>query len=158
MKNIAFKKILVPTDFSKYSEAAIRFALTFARKFKSEVYFLHVRPPEFSFYVALQAFEHKKVEKGRKKDITEQEERLRSFVKKFDMKGLKTHFLVRSGPPYMEILLAVKKIKADLLVLGTHGRSGLLHVKIGSVAEKVARESSCPVMVVKPEEAEFRML
>ena len=158
MKDIAFKRILVPTDFSKYSEAAIKFALTFAKRLESEVSFLYVRPPEFSFSGAFKAFEHKKVERGKQKEISEQEERLRAFLKKFPLKGLKTHFLVRSGPPYVEIILAAKKIKADLIILGTHGRTGLLHIMMGSVAERVAREASCPVMVVKPEEAEFKML
>jgi nucleotide-binding universal stress UspA family protein len=58
--------------------------------------------------------------------------------------------MFREGPPFLEILKAAEEISAHLIILGTHGRTGLPHILMGSVAERVVRKSSCPVMTIRP--------
>jgi nucleotide-binding universal stress UspA family protein len=64
---------------------------------------------------------------------------------------------VRTGTPFLEIINSAKDLPADLVVMGTHGRTGLKHMLIGSVAEKVVRKSPCPVLTVKHPHHEFEM-
>ena len=66
-----------------------------------------------------------------------------------------TEVLVRVGRPWHEVVSAVSELGVDLLVLTTHGRTGLPHMLMGSVAEKIVRHASCPVLVVRPEERDF---
>jgi nucleotide-binding universal stress UspA family protein len=63
----------------------------------------------------------------------------------------------RQGTPFLEIVRYAKEHEMDLIVLGTHGRSGLAHVLMGSVAERVVRKSPCPVLTVRPTEHQFVM-
>jgi nucleotide-binding universal stress UspA family protein len=63
----------------------------------------------------------------------------------------------RQGVPFLEILLYAKEQEIDLIVIGTHGRSGLAHVLLGSVTEKIVRKASCPVLTVRPEGHQFVM-
>ena len=63
----------------------------------------------------------------------------------------------RQGPPFLEILRYAKEVDADLIVMGTHGRSGLVQMLIGSVAEKIVRKAPCPVLTVRPDQHEFVM-
>ena len=63
----------------------------------------------------------------------------------------------RQGPPFLEIIRYAKENEIDLIVLGTHGRTGLAHVLLGSVAEKVVRKASCPVLTVRSDEHQFAM-
>jgi nucleotide-binding universal stress UspA family protein len=62
----------------------------------------------------------------------------------------KAHAIFKEGVPFLEILKAAGEMQADLIVLGTHGRTGLAHVLLGSVAERVVRRSACPVLTVRP--------
>ncbi len=63
--------------------------------------------------------------------------------------------VVRQGPPFLEIVRYAQEANIDLIVLGTHGRGGLAHMLLGSVAEKVVREAPCPVLTVRHPEHEF---
>lgn len=157
MENIVLKNILIPTDFSKHSEAAIHFALSLAKKFNSEIYFLNVSPPEFAFYSGMRTSVHTEVKREEERDVKKHREWLEEFVKKFNVEELRVNHLVKSGPPFLEIIIAAREINADLIVMGTHGRTGLSHVMIGSVAEKVVRKSPCPVLTVKPKALKFEM-
>ena len=65
--------------------------------------------------------------------------------------------MLKNGPPFVEIVRYAKEEKFDLIVIGTHGRSGLAHMLLGSVAEKVVRKASCPVLTVRPEDHTFEM-
>ena len=64
---------------------------------------------------------------------------------------------VELGRPYVEIVRYARKVSADLIVIGTHGRSGLSHVLLGSVTEKVVRKASCPVLTVRPPDMTFEL-
>jgi nucleotide-binding universal stress UspA family protein len=68
-----------------------------------------------------------------------------------------TTSVLRTGTPFLEIVTAARELDSDLIVVGTHGRTGLAHVMIGSVAEKVVRKAPCPVLTVKHPEHEFVM-
>ena len=85
----------------------------------------------------------------------ERQKKLEEFVGRYDAQGIKTSCILKSGPPFLEILIAASELNADLIVMGTHGRSGLANVLIGSVAEKVVRRAHCPVLTVKPEDFKF---
>ena len=70
---------------------------------------------------------------------------------------LKVEYLIRKGAPFLEIIRCAQEIEADLIVCGTHGRSGIKHALFGSVAEKVVRKAPCPVLSVRHPEQEFEM-
>lgn len=71
--------------------------------------------------------------------------------------GLKVKFAAASGVPFVEIIRKAREEGCDLIVMVTHGRTGLSHVLVGSVAEKVVRMADCPVITVRPEELQFEM-
>lgn len=84
-------------------------------------------------------------------------ERLDRAVGEIATDGLQVQPLVLNGVPFVEIVRCARDREADLIVLGTHGRSGLAHLLIGSVAERVVRKAPCPVLTVKHPEHEFVM-
>lgn len=147
-----FKKILHPTDFSDYSKEALDVAAVMARKFGAELIILHVvetydyAPPEY--YMAADEL-HKEVERrleGSRKHLEEMAAQ---------MGDIKTRTLVTEGKPFVQIIRAAKEEGADMIVLGTHGRSGLAHILIGSTAEKVVRKAPCPVLTIRSARHEY---
>jgi len=72
-------------------------------------------------------------------------------------KGITAETSHKVGTPFLEIIKAAKQKEVDLIVMATHGRSGLSHILFGSVAEKVVRKSTCPVLSIRPPEHEFAM-
>jgi universal stress protein A len=148
-----FSKILLPTDFSDCSAEAARVARLLAERFGSRVFVLHVLDepaaldPMFRGDVPL--------------------ELLRSRMEQFaqeSMDGfLGEHFsgfenfdtMLASGIPYREIIRKARECGAGLIVIGTHGRTGVEHVLFGSTAEKVVRVAPCPVLSVRLGGKEF---
>jgi universal stress protein A len=142
-----FTKILIAIDFSENSECAFDYALTLATQFKAELTIVHVinEPVDLrGFYVPHISFEQLE------KEIEE------SAVKMMDafcssklgnFANYKTSIL--TGIPCDEITAAAARIDASLIVLGTHGRTGLDRILFGSTAERVVRSASCPVMTVR---------
>jgi universal stress protein A len=151
---IELRRILVPTDFSKFSEVASTYAAALAEKFAAEVYVLHVVPdltvffpeaieapppiavPSEQFLAAARAALQRHVSQGPLKDLTVYQE-------------------TRQGTPLFEIVQFAKETEIDLIVIGTHGHTGLVHVLLGSVTEKVVRKAPCPVLTVRHPEHEF---
>jgi universal stress protein A len=148
----SLRKILVPTDNSEYSAYALKIALNFAEKDGSTVHLLHVIHTSFLTEAYKRAvhlsggdphtYERNLIEENRKETD--------DFVKKYagDRTGITVEVEIRKGEPVREIIDAVKEKGIDLLVIGTHGRKGLAHAVMGSVAEKVVREATCPVLTV----------
>jgi nucleotide-binding universal stress UspA family protein len=142
-----FNKILFATDFSESSDYAFQHAFTLARKFNAKLMIIHVinEPVDLrGFYVPHISFEklEEEIEEGAKKMM---EKFCRTHIR--DYENYET-FIV-PGIPYDEIIKTAVEQSADLVVLGTHGRTGLDHVLFGSTAEKVVRKSPVPVMTIR---------
>ena len=145
-----FSTILVAVDFSDSSDNAFQMALTLAEKFSAQLIILHVinEPIDLrGFYVPHISFEklEEEIEQGAKKMM---ESFCRQHIHGFD----NYESLIVPGLPYDEVINQAEAKGADLIVLGTHGRTGLDHVLFGSTAEKVVRKSKVPVLTVRLEE------
>ncbi|HTN42679.1 MAG TPA: universal stress protein [Nitrospiria bacterium] len=147
---IELHRILMATDFSDYSNEALEYAVHLARGFGADLYLLHVFEPPF--------FSHTGVSPGVRPEIHEwiqevreaEHENLNKLADRVRHQGPKVHAILKEGTPFLEILHTAGEIPADMIVLGTHGRTGLGHVLMGSVAERVVRKAACPVFTVKP--------
>jgi nucleotide-binding universal stress UspA family protein len=142
------QSILVPIDFSEASKRTLKYALTFAEKFGAKLTLLYVVAPvatsDFAYYPFM--MEDEKItaagyEELKKLHINEKIDP--QFIEKT---------LVRKGVAYWEITEAAKSLKADLIVISTHGNTGLKHLMLGSTAERVVRHAECPVLVVRERE------
>ena len=140
------KRILCPTDFSETSEKAFEFANFLATAHQAELVLLNVVDH-------LQGFDHYDIlaltsmEIGQKMEKRAQEnlDELLGQVKG----SVTAHKAVRHGKTSVEICDEAKSMQADIIVIGSHGRTGLSHVLLGSVAETVVRHAGCPVLVVR---------
>jgi universal stress protein A len=142
-----FDKILTAIDFSENSELAFDYAITMATQFNSELTIMHVinEPIDLrGFYVPHISFEQleREIEEGAAKMMeTFCSTKLGSFT---NYKSV-----LVSGIPYEEITRKAEEIGASLIILGTHGRTGLDHILFGSTAERVVRSAACPVMTIR---------
>ncbi len=145
MKSIS--KILVAVDFSDSSDNAFQMALSMARSFSSQLIVLHVinEPVDLrGFYVPHISFERleEEIEEGATK-------MMESFCRQNIVDFESYECAIVAGLPYEQIIGHAEEKSADLIVLGTHGRTGLDHVLFGSTAEKVVRKSKLPVLTVR---------
>lgn len=148
---IEIKNILLPTDFSEPSLTATRYGLEMARRFDATLHLLHViEDPE----VYVPAFESYPLP-PREDFERYAQERLDNWILPEDAEGCRIERRWVHGVPFPEIVRVAEELKADLIVIGTHGRGFLAHVLLGSVAEKVVRKSPCPVLTVRPEGHQF---
>jgi nucleotide-binding universal stress UspA family protein len=149
---LQIKSILVPIDFSPSSEKALAYAVVFARQFGATLTLLHVvesvATPDFAKSFPL-VMENDRV-------MTECQQHLERVLKDLQIEPkLVEKTLVRQGPSYHEIAEAARTLKADLIILSTHGYTGLKHALLGSTTERVVRHAPCPVLVVREREHEF---
>jgi len=141
------KRILVPVDFSECSTFALRYAANLAEQVDANLILLHVAsslltPPEMEYVqVDLKKF-RAEVEKHASA-------KLAALAQKEIPATLPASPLVHHGAPWEEITRVAKERKADLIVIGTRGYTGLKHMVLGSTAEKVVRYAGCPVLVVR---------
>lgn len=144
---IGFKHILVPIDFSEPSDRALAMALDLARTSDARVTLLHIWSIPNTGYAEALSWPIDDMERAAR---TALHDALESTVKLYP----KTEAVLREGKEWKEILEAVDERGCDLVVMGTHGRRGLPRLVLGSVAEKVVRLSSVPVITIgtgKPE-------
>lgn len=146
---IAIRRILAPADFDVCSSPTVRYAAELAEKFGAELILLHivqdlalampdaVMPTPVPAPVLTQLIEA--AQTG-----------LENLVKSENLGRLNPKLEVRVGSPAGEIVAAANDLKADLVCIGTHGRGGLAHFFLGSVAEKVVRQAPCPVLTIRP--------
>ncbi len=150
-----FKKILCPLDFSEFTDEIVDYAVSIAGKYGAELHFLHVIP-NLNYYTPYESFLTPENLIALESSIeTEVGKDFDKIMKKIDMPVKK---VIKSGAPFVEIIEYVKAESMDLIVMGTHGRSGIEHILIGSVAEKVVRKSPCPVLTIRPRNKAFKML
>ncbi len=139
-----YRRILIPTDGSEVAEKAAGHGVELAKALGSEVYALYVIDiSAFTGIPAEAAWESMRFlleEEGKKA--------LNAVKKLCEEHGVKYELLMKEGRPAEEIVSAAEEVGAELIVMGTSGRTGLDRFLLGSVAEKVVRISSCPVMVV----------
>jgi universal stress protein A len=149
-----FKKILYPVDFSEYAGEILEYAVAIATQFGSELHLIHVIP-NLNYFTPYESFLtpenlvaiERNIEGEVKRDFDKLTERLTVPAKR----------VVRTGITFVEIIDYIKEEGIDLVVMGTHGRSGIEHILIGSVAEKVVRKAPCPVLTVRPKDKKFSM-
>ena len=147
---IALKRILVPTDFSETSEAAVKYAVELSRGFNSALHVLHVVEPNSAhdegpgFPLGLMEGIQNAARERLNKVLTEEETALG-----------RPEAALRVGNPFLEIIRYAKENDIDLIVMGTHGRGFVTHMLMGSVAEKVVRKAPCPVLTVRDTRHEF---
>jgi nucleotide-binding universal stress UspA family protein len=144
-------RILAATDFSEYSKDAVDMAVSFAQQFGADLYLIHVfEPSYFSPGGVLLSVLPGEVHGWIRSVREEESEKLSALAEKIRGEAGRVETLFKIGMPHEEIVNAAEAIPADLIVLGTHGRSGAAHLLLGSVAERVARKAVCPVLTVKP--------
>ena len=165
-----FRTILVPIDFSPYSTEALLYAASLAEPFSSSLLLLHVIAQDTKVYATHRHLERRGLphrvfpllgpysemleEPQEETDavIVDLREQGRVALQQFLPPELAQHDLelyVEVGHPFDQILAMSRDKQVDLIVMGTHGRTGFEHVMLGSVAERVVRLASCPVMTVK---------
>lgn len=141
------KQILVPVDFSECTEKALLYAVPFARQFDATLTLLHVVEPPY-----LPASEMGVVVEVESKDDARKElETLRARL----AGKVRCQTMVRKGSAQLEILDAAKELGSDLIILGSHGRTGVERLLMGSTVEKVVRRAGCPILIVRPHEHDF---
>lgn len=149
MYMFAPKKILVPTDFSKFSEDALKQAYDIAKKFKAKIYLLHVVDIIRQCAVDY-CMDQQTLDSLEKQTIKASEDMMEKQIKKVaKSKDVEIVSDIIKGTPYEAILKEQQAKKIDLIVIASHGGTGLMSHLIGSVAEKVARGAKCPVILVK---------
>jgi len=145
------RQILVPIDFSDCSKKALEYAVPFAREHNAVLTLLYVADPAYNVGeyggIDYAQLEGSMREEGEKELAQMAADQLRGKVS--------THTLVRLGSPAREIIEAARSLPADIIVISTHGRTGLKHVFLGSVAEHVVQRAPCPVLVVREHEREI---
>ena len=150
---ISLKKILCPIDHSDCSKEALKYAVSFAMKDEAKLYLLHIIDIR-TFNEGLEAMsmqipDEETLELLRKKllDCIPQEIR----------DDMKVEAIVVQGIPFAEIISTAREKEIDMIVIGSHGRTGLKHMMLGSVSEKVVRKAPCPVLTVRHTDHEFVM-
>jgi nucleotide-binding universal stress UspA family protein len=144
---LEIKTILAPTDFSETSEEAVEVAVEFARRFSAEIVLFHVyQLPAYVFPDGLMPVAPELLQEVERSIASE----LDRLTVRIAARGVQVSHATSMGPTHTEIVRKAETIKADLVVMGTHGRSGISHALMGSVAEKVVRKAPCPVLTVRP--------
>ena len=143
-----FNKILVPLDFSDYTDEIMQVAVQLAKKFGSTLHVLHVIP-NMDYFTPYESFLPAESLVNIQRDVEREVEKdMEAIAKKIgDVPVIRA---VRTGVAFVEITDYVRAENIDLVVMGTHGRGGLEHILLGSVAEKVVRKSRCPVLTIRP--------
>lgn len=142
------RTILCPVDFSPASDHALSYAVGLAKKLKADIHIVHVWQPILYALGDGIVIPDSEVIKQMLADINA---RLDGLVGQYQKSGVKVSRAILEGVPYVEIVKIAEHHPVDLIVMGTHGRTGFSHLLLGSITERVARTSPIPVMTVRPE-------
>ena len=148
---LQLKRILVPTDFSESSERALKYAIRLGRPYQAEIVVLHVF--HLKEYLALLS-QREDVDSGTANQVLEASknrasEKLEDLVHRLDDKAVVLVPILLIGVPFEEIVRYAVEQQIDMIVMPTHGRTGLAHFLLGSTAELVISHSDCPVVVIR---------
>lgn len=141
------EKILVPIDFSDYSKSALRYAVNFAKLFDAEIILVYVvepviYPPDFSMgQIAIPTVTTEFDERAK--------EELNKLAKNEIPSQVKVSTVIKTGKPFIEIIDTAVETNVDLIIIATHGHSGVEQILFGSTAEKVVRKAPCPVLTLR---------
>jgi universal stress protein A len=150
MKKLSIQNIVVPIDFSEMSIDAIKIACRLARSFTASIHLAHVRHFDYlADFVApvppMAPFSFMPYAQDRERSALAE---LNGLAREYGVPSATCHVL-GGAPPFDEICRVAQEIPADLIVMPTHGRTGLKHVFLGSTAERIVQHSSCPVLVTR---------
>lgn len=149
---LPIKRILVPVDFSDYSVKALRYAVRFAEQFGASLVLVHVAEPvRYPESIIIPP----EMEEANRDLMKRTRVALDQFAAREVPARLACQRVVQLGSAYAEIAAAAKAANADLIVIATHGHTGLKHLVLGSTAERVVRHAPCPVLTVREREREF---
>jgi nucleotide-binding universal stress UspA family protein len=148
---LAIRRILVPTDLSDASKPAVRYAAELAETFKADLVLLHV-VQDLALVLPDAVMPTPVATPDLDGLVAAAKSGLSALAADLGLARLNPKAEVRIGAPAAEIVAAAQDLKADLLCVSTHGRTGLAHLLLGSVAEKIVRHApaTCPVLVVRP--------
>ncbi len=141
------KKILVPIDFSDYSKNSLKYAVNFVKQYKAELYLIYVvepviYPPDFSMgQIAIPSVDLEMDKRAI--------EELDKLAKKEIPTDVVVNTIVKTGKPFIEIIETAAEEDIDLIIIATHGHTGVEHILFGSTAEKVIRKAPCPVLTLR---------
>ncbi|MBB5021476.1 universal stress protein [Desulfurispira natronophila] len=143
---VDFKRILAPVDMSDFSLQALKYAVEVAQKYGAELTVFSVVNGSFYTNTFMNVLDLDNIVASVHKQV---EENLKEVVKTYENSGVKMGVVVEEGNPYLAICEYAEKHNTDLIVMASHGYSGLDSILIGSVTEKVVRKASCPVLTLK---------
>ncbi len=144
------KNILVPTDFSSLSHSALDSAKDLADSMNAAIHLLHVIDKSIPFIPGKQILNEEEISSSLE---IEARKHLSALTREIESESdVKVIGVIRQGIDYEEITNYANEFKTDLIVIATHGRTGIMHSLLGSVAEKVIQHSKCPVLVIPPRE------
>lgn len=152
---INIQKVLFPTDCSENTEDALAYAIEISKKFNARLLILNVTS-ELEIYGGdneyLSPENYKKMVEAAD---AESKQQLNDYWDKFEESDLEVELIQIKGDPFKEIVLFAQDNKMDIIVMGTHGRTGIQHIMMGSVAEKIVRYAPIPVLTVKNKKHEY---
>jgi nucleotide-binding universal stress UspA family protein len=141
------KSILVPIDFSDYSRSALKYAVEIAKFFKAKMCLIYViepivYPSDFSMgQVSIPAIDHDSFNRS--------QEELKKLADEEIGSTVEVEVIIKSGKPFVEINECASEKDIDLIIIATHGNTGVEHLLFGSTAEKVVRKAPCPVLTLR---------
>lgn len=147
-RTAGYRRILWPTDFSALSKAGLPHALHLASGARAELVVLHVltRPVMYAAPEIPGSLWGDLLEKNR----ASAKQEIRQIAAELKASKIRVHTVLADGVAFDQILRVARRLRCDLIVIATHGRTGLSHVLMGSVAENVVRRAPCPVLTVRP--------
>jgi universal stress protein A len=144
-RSLKLRTILVPVDFSEHSRAALNYAITLAQDFGGSIVVLHVLDP----LLATGRLDSARLRQLKSSSRGDAEKQLKTLNRVLLETGVRAELLLRNGPATNIIVATAVARNADLIIMGSEGRTGLRRLLIGSVAERVVRHAHCPVLVVR---------
>ena len=140
-------KVLVPIDFSDYSKSALKYAVSFVKHFNAKLILVYVvepviYPPDFSMgQIAIPSVDLEMDKRAM--------EELDKLAEQEIPSEIKVKSIVKTGKPFIEIIETAGEQDVDLIIIATHGHTGMEHILFGSTAEKVVRKAPCPVLTLR---------